>query len=110
MVKWDIRVVFQGVVLQNVPNGPGFEHELSSRHASFAKSRSRTERDRRTTDRRTTDEQRNQRGPYTIGPSDKNASEGKTDTLLNLISIDFQNLVVFGFRVRDQNQANVQFN
>ena len=40
-----------GEVLQNVPNGPGFERELSSRHASFAKSRSRTEcdgRDRRT--------------------------------------------------------------
>ena len=40
-------------VLQNVLNGSGFERGLSSRHACFAESWSRTECDRRqTTDRR----------------------------------------------------------
>ena len=44
-------------VLQNVLNGPGFERGLSSRHACFAESWSRTECDGRTdrqTDRRRT--------------------------------------------------------
>ena len=44
MVKWDIRIVFHKAwFCKNVPNGPGFDRELSSRHASFEKCRSRTE-------------------------------------------------------------------
>ena len=54
MVKCDIRIVFVATMFcKSVANGPGFERGLSSRHACFAETMSRTECDRQTDRRRT---------------------------------------------------------